>query len=209
MRKFYRIFALAILACCAVAYGQPPLTPTIDGRQIVVVPDPAAVCRWESFSSGRIRLTVVENGQFRDYWLTVTLAAEPGPVVPPGPVTPPVTPPGPVTPPVQPPDPTNPPSNPNTKATAVVYVYEKDQSKVPPFVASALQKLNAAGSGIVATEFEDDATNGTGDVPRQYRVALAAARTKGLPCLVVTSGDTVLKTVKNPTTEAEVLEAIR
>jgi hypothetical protein len=46
-------------------------------------------------------------------------------------------------------------------------------------------------------------------VPRQYQVALKAAREAGLPCLVVTAGDVVLRVLKSPTTEDQVLEAAK
>jgi hypothetical protein len=89
-----------------------------------------------------------------------------------------------------------------------VYVFEKDSNSVPRAVASALQQLNAAGS-VVATEFERDTTDGAGEVPDQYLAALDAAVKAGLPCLVVLSGKTVLRTVRDPKTEAAVLEAAK
>lgn len=116
---------------------------------------------------------------------------------------------GPATPPPKPdvkPD-TPPVVDPSTKPTAVTYVYEKDQQPVPRPVQAALNKLHAAGGGVVASLFEDDSTNGGGTVPQQYQVPLKAAREAGLPCLVVTAGDVVLRVLKSPTTEAEVLEA--
>jgi len=97
--------------------------------------------------------------------------------------------------------------DPSVKVTAVTYVYEKDQSAVPRPVQAALNKLHAAGGGVVASLFEDDAVTGLGTVPKQYAVALKAAREAGLPALVVTAGDVVLRVLKAPTTEAEVLEA--
>jgi hypothetical protein len=108
-------------------------------------------------------------------------------------------------------DPNKPPPvvDPNTKVTAVTYVYEKDQAPVPRPVQGALNKLHAAGGGVVASLFEDDAVTGLGTVPKQYQVPLKAAREAGLPCLVVTAGDTVLRVLKAPTTEAEVLEAAK
>lgn len=108
-------------------------------------------------------------------------------------------------PPTPPPDPTDPPL---PKATAVIYVYEKDQHSPPRAVQAALDRINAAGS-VVASIFEQDATSGTGQVPAQYRAALAAAKAAGLPCLVVTAGDQVLRVVTNPQTEADVSEALK
>lgn len=97
--------------------------------------------------------------------------------------------------------------DPNKKPTAVTYVYEKDQGPIPRPVQAALNKLHSEASGVVASLFEDDSTTGTGGVPKQYQVPLRAAREAGLPALVVTSGEVVLKVVKAPKTEAEVLEA--
>jgi hypothetical protein len=92
------------------------------------------------------------------------------------------------------------------KATAATYVYEKDDMTIPSGVMAALDKLNARG--IVATTFEDDTTDGSGDVPEQYRVALAESKTQGVPLLVVQAGERVIRTVKAPTTETQVLEAV-
>lgn len=95
--------------------------------------------------------------------------------------------------------------SPDTKATRATYVYEKDETAVPAGVLSALNKLNRLG--VVATPFEADTIDGGGEVPDQYRVALAAAKEAGLPALVVQAGDQVLRTVKAPTTEEAVMEA--
>jgi hypothetical protein len=92
-----------------------------------------------------------------------------------------------------------------TKPTAVTYVYEKDNGSAPPPILAALDKLNR--QGIFATPFEDDTLDGDGDVPDQYKVPLEAAHKEGLPSLVVTAGDKVLRVVKSPTTEEQVLEA--
>lgn len=112
-------------------------------------------------------------------------------------------------------DPNKPPPGPgpipgpNNKPTRVTYVFEKDVKNTPRVVAAALQKINAAKSGIVASEFEEDTLDGQGEVPDQYKIALAAAREKGLPALVVQSGEVVLRVIKDPTTEAAVLEAAK
>lgn len=92
------------------------------------------------------------------------------------------------------------------KATAVTYVYEKDSTTIPPPVLAALDKLNRRG--IIANPFEQNTTDGTGDVPEQYKIPLAAAKEAGLPSLVVTAGPKVLKVVKAPLTEEAVLEAV-
>jgi len=109
-------------------------------------------------------------------------------------------------------NPTNPPPL-TTKATAVVYVFEKDRGAVPPQVAGALNALNKQalddGSGFVAHEFEQDTVDGTGQVPDQFKVAREAALKEGLPCLVVLSGDKVIRTVKAPKTAADVEKAVK
>lgn len=92
-------------------------------------------------------------------------------------------------------------------ATAAVYVYEKDKSPVPPGVTTGIDRLNRERK-IVATLLEADTTDGTGDVPDQYRAALAAARRAGLPAMVALAGQTVLRTTRAPATEAAVLEAV-
>ncbi|HEX5104990.1 MAG TPA: hypothetical protein VFV87_14320 [Pirellulaceae bacterium] len=93
-----------------------------------------------------------------------------------------------------------------TKATAATYVYEKDSGGVPPAVGSALGKLNERG--IIATTFEDDTTNASQQVPTQYKNVLPAARDAGLPALVVSAGERVVRTLSKPTTEEQVLEAV-
>jgi hypothetical protein len=95
---------------------------------------------------------------------------------------------------------------PKKKVTMVTYVYEKDQTSVPRPVSLALQQLNAGGS-IVATEFEEDTVDGTGDIPDQYKIALAEARQSGLPALVVQAGNSVVRVIKDPKTAESVLEA--
>ncbi len=95
---------------------------------------------------------------------------------------------------------------PTVKATAATFVYEKDDTAIPSPVLAALNQLNRRG--IVATTFDDDIVDGTGEVPKQYAVALAESRKSGLPVLVVQAGDEVVKVVKNPTTEQAVLEAV-
>ncbi len=92
-------------------------------------------------------------------------------------------------------------------ATAAVYVYEKDDGAVPPFVTVAINKLNRERK-VVATLLEADTTDGTGDVPDQYRQALEAARKAGLPAVVALAGQTVLRVTPAPATEAAVMEAV-
>ena len=113
---------------------------------------------------------------------------------------------------IKPDDPTKPDAPPSvdpaTKATAATYVYEKDQGGVPSAVMYGLNRVNRENK-IIATVFEQDSTDGTGDTPEQYKAAVTAAKAAGLPCLVVLAGSTVLRTVKAPTTEAAVMEAVK
>ena len=92
-------------------------------------------------------------------------------------------------------------------ATAAVYVYEKDQTAVPTGVVVGLNRLNR-DRGIVATLLEADTVDGTGEIPEQYRPALAAAQVDGLPALVVLSGSTVLSIVKSPTDPDAIARAV-
>ena len=91
--------------------------------------------------------------------------------------------------------------------TAVTYIYEKDDTAIPRPVGAALNKLNTMG--ILATDFEEDTADGTGEVPEQYKIALEAARKAGLPCLVVQSGNNVVRVVKDPKTLEAVMEAAK
>jgi len=92
-------------------------------------------------------------------------------------------------------------------ATAAVYVYEKDASSVPVGVTVGLNKLNR-DRGIVATLLEADTVDGTGEIPDQYREALAAATASGLPAFVVLSGSTVLSVTPAPTDPDEIARAV-
>jgi len=106
------------------------------------------------------------------------------------------------------PDKPPPPPPPPSTATAATYIYDKDKTAVPTQVRSAINKINLEKK-IVATEFEDSTIDNTGQTPEQYKAALAFARAAGLPALVVTSGNNLLRVVKSPTTEEQVLEAVK
>jgi len=96
------------------------------------------------------------------------------------------------------------------KATAVTYVYEKDSGGIPNPVQAAFDKLNRDKDlSLVATFHEVDSTDGSGEIPDQYKVPVAAARESGLPAAVATAGEKVLKTVKAPQTEADVMEVLK
>jgi hypothetical protein len=92
-------------------------------------------------------------------------------------------------------------------ATAAVYVYEKDATAVPTGVVVGLNRLNR-DRGIVATLLEADTVDGTGEIPDQYRPALAAAKDAGLPALVVLSGSTVLSATPAPADPDEIARAV-
>lgn len=105
------------------------------------------------------------------------------------------------------PQPDPPPPAPGV--TMVTYVYEKDQTPMPPEVSAELQRLNADGeSSVVASEFEEDTVNGLGQTPTQYVTALAEARKVGLPAVVIQGADGTLKAIRNPTA-AEITEALK
>lgn len=120
----------------------------------------------------------------------LTIGGQPPPVV-----VPPV-----VQPPVVTPDPTR-------RATRATYVYEQRRGSVPPPVAAALSKLNVAG--VVASSIDQDVISGKGQAPAQYATALAEAKKAGLPCLVVEYTSGAPKVVAAPTTEAQVMEAVK
>ena len=91
--------------------------------------------------------------------------------------------------------------------TAAVYVYEKDMTAVPTGVVIGLNVLNR-DRGIAATLLEADTTDGDGEIPDQYRPALAAAKDRGLPALVVLSGSAVLSIVQAPADSDAVTGAV-
>jgi hypothetical protein len=98
--------------------------------------------------------------------------------------------------------------DPTTKATAATYVYEKDTTAIPAAVMAGLNRLNREKK-IIATVFEQDTTDGTNEIPEQYKAAVAEAKKAGLPCLVVLAGANVLGVVKAPTTVEQVWEAVK
>jgi len=119
----------------------------------------------------------------------------PPPPTPTTPDKPPV-----VTPPIVTPDPT-------IKPIRATYVYERRQGSVPPPVLVALDKLNRAG--VVANPIDQNVISGKGQAPAQHAVALSEAAKAGIPCLVVEYSSGAPKVVKNPTTEAQVMEAAK
>lgn len=104
------------------------------------------------------------------------------------------------------PAPTPAPVSPST-VTAAVYVYEKDDGPIPPGVAAGIDRLNRERK-IVASLFEDDTVDGTGETPDQYKPALAAAKSKCIPSLVVLAGTNAIKVVDRPKTADDVVGAV-
>lgn len=97
---------------------------------------------------------------------------------------------------------------PSAKATAATYVWEKEEGgTVPSTILSALNELNKR-PGLIATNHEFGTTDGEGQVPDQYKIAEAQAKTHGIPLLVVQAGERVLTVVKNPQTVDDVLKAV-
>lgn len=99
------------------------------------------------------------------------------------------------------------PNNPTT-LTAAVYVYEKDEGPIPAGVYAGIEKLNTE-KNIVASIFEKDTIDGTGETPEQFKPALDAAKASSIPSLVILSGTTAINIVEKPHTEEEILEAIK
>jgi len=100
------------------------------------------------------------------------------------------------------------PPAPAPQITSATYVYEKDDSAVPSAVLVGLNRLNRERK-IVATLFEDDSTDGDGQVPDQYKIPVATAKEAGLPALVVLAGSEVVRVVKSPETVDQVMEAAK
>lgn len=105
-------------------------------------------------------------------------------------------------------EPDTPPVDTTTRIDRVTYVYEKDQNIAPRPVSFALHRLNTEYKDVIASEFEEDSTDGTGEVPEQYKIALEAARKEGLPALVIQAGSKVVRVLKAPKTEAEVMAEV-
>jgi len=99
------------------------------------------------------------------------------------------------------------PKNKPSSITAAVYVYEKDDGPIPVGVYAGIEKLNLQ-KNILASLFEKDTVDGTGDTPDQYKPALDAAKAKTIPSLVVLSGTNILTIVEKPQTESDILEAV-
>ena len=62
---------------------------------------------------------------------------------------------------------------------------------------------------VIATPYMLGTTDGVDPIPDQYKLAVEASKEHGVPLLVVATKDRVKNTVKAPTTEAQVLEAVK
>jgi hypothetical protein len=93
------------------------------------------------------------------------------------------------------------------KPTAATYFYEKDDTAIPSAVEAAIDQINRLG--IKASIEDDDVQDGSGAVPEQYKLSLPAAKAAGIPCFVTYTKDKVLKVIKDPKTDAELLEAVK
>jgi hypothetical protein len=93
------------------------------------------------------------------------------------------------------------------KPTAATYFYEKDDTAIPAAVEAAIDQINRMG--IKASIEDDDVLDGSGEVPAQYKLTLPAAQAAGIPAFVTSTKDKVLKVIKNPKTDVELLEAVK
>ncbi len=131
-----------------------------------------------------------DKGKLKRKRIVIQDLDAPPPAVPPVVVSPPATP-GPSTP------------GPVIKGSQITYVYEKDDGAVPPHIYGALQTLATKVS--LASTFEEDTVDGSGETPDQFKLPLAEAKKEGLPALVYTKDSAVIKVIKAPKTEAEAL----
>jgi hypothetical protein len=95
----------------------------------------------------------------------------------------------------------------SAKPESATYFYEKDQTAIPSAVEAAIDQINRLG--IKANIIDDDTTDGTDEIPEQYKLALPAAREAGLPSFVTYTKDKVIKVIKAPKTDLELLEAVK
>lgn len=97
---------------------------------------------------------------------------------------------------------------PSDKVTTVTYVYDFRNNPTPSSaVNAALNKLNRERD-VTATLFEQGTFDGDDETPDQYKAALAAAKEKGLPALVVLAGSKVLRVIPDRNESPLTVEAI-
>lgn len=181
-----------------------------DGREVVYTPKtPRPRLLFDGLSNQPL-LLVPTNEEFRGTYHIILVGGEtlriipltigtgiapapPGPITPPGPVTPPVDPPPVVVP---------------SKVTHLTFVYEKDQHAIPAAVMAGLNRVNRE-LGIIAVALDVDVTTGLGKIPEPYKLPFAAAKEAGLPALVASGGGKVIRVVKAPKTETEIMDAAK
>lgn len=91
----------------------------------------------------------------------------------------------------------------SSKVTAVTYVHQRE-TPVPSGVRLALDEFNHRSPPIMATAYEVE----DGATPKQYVVPFTAAQAAGLPSLVSTGGDKVIKVIKDPKTYEDSLKVV-
>lgn len=90
----------------------------------------------------------------------------------------------------------------------VTYVYEKDDTAVPAAVLSGLNRLSREKKVAIASVFEKDSRTGSGEIPKQYQLAITEGVKAGLPALVVEKDGKMLNVVKDPKTEEAVFNVV-
>lgn len=100
---------------------------------------------------------------------------------------------------------TPPPPVVDTKSLVSI-VYESSEMPVPRQVHNARFELEA--KGYECRVVDADVVTGLGTVPVHMRVAIEAARSQGLPALIVTNGDKVLRKMALPATDVEIVKAV-
>ena len=93
----------------------------------------------------------------------------------------------------------------DTKALVSI-VYESSEMPVPRQVHNARFELEQKGFEVRVVDA--DVVTGLGTIPAHMKAAIEAARSHGLPCLVITSGDKVIRKVALPATDAEIVKAV-
>ena len=89
----------------------------------------------------------------------------------------------------------------------VAVVYESNDTTPLPYVAGALQTIQA--NGIATRLIDDDVLSGTGTLSDQMAAAIDAARSSGLPALVVMAGDTVKSVQPLPATAEQIVGVVQ
>ena len=110
--------------------------------------------------------------------------------------------------PCQKPPETSPPATTIQAIDRLTYVYEKDEGGVPSAVLAALSALELSDASVRVSVFEDDTTDGDGQVPEQFKSAKAAAEKHGSPCVVSEASGQVIAVVLSPRTKDDVLKAL-